>query len=190
MQSQNIKISDMGTIAKYAVAAVVGIAIGALLAVLFMRDGEANSQVEVTTEIKYDTIPYYMPVPVDSYITHYECVKLPAVRDTLRDSLIYKDTLIYDSVNVIVPFTQKKYEDSTYVAYVSGFRPQLDSISIYRENNYKTITEKSGRWGIGITGGYGYGSKGFTSFVGVAVYYKLFEFKNRRGQKIKHENKR
>ena len=34
------------------VAAVVGIAIGALLAVLFMRDGEANSQVEVTTEIK------------------------------------------------------------------------------------------------------------------------------------------
>lgn len=107
MQSQNIKISDMGTIAKYAVAAVVGIAIGALLAVLFMRDGEANSQVEVTTEIKYDTIPYYMPVPVDSYITHYECVKLPAVRDTITDSLIYKDTLIHDSVNVIVPITQK-----------------------------------------------------------------------------------
>lgn len=178
----------MGTIAKYAVAAVVGIAIGALLAVLFMRDGEANSQVEVTTEIKYDTIPYYMPVPVDSFITRYEVVKLPAVRDTIRDSLIYKDTLVYDSVNVVVPITQKKYEDSTYTAYVSGFRPQLDSIKLYQKTT--TITEKSSRWGVGLVGGYGYGTKGFTSFVGVAVYYKLFEFKNRRGQKIKHENKR
>lgn len=189
MQYPNIETSDMGTIGKYAVTAVVGIVIGALLAVLLMRDNKA-SDVDITTKISYDTIPYYVPVPVDSYITRYEVVKLPAVRDTLRDSLIYKDTLIYDSVNVIVPITQKKYEDSTYVAYVSGYKPQLDSISIYRENNYKTITEKSGRWGIGITGGYGYGSKGFTSFVGVAVYYKLFEFKNRRGQKIKHENKR
>lgn len=170
MQYPNIKTSDMGTIAKYAVTAVVGIIIGALLAVLLMR-GEADGKVDVTTKISYDTIPYYMPVPVDSYITRYEVVKLPAVRDTITDSLIYKDTLIHDSVNVIVPITQKKYEDSTYVAYVSGYKPQLDSISIY--NKITTITEKSGRWGIGIVGGYGYGSKGFTPFLGVGIYYKL-----------------
>lgn len=177
----------MGTIAKYAVAAVVGIAIGALLAVLFMRDGEANSQVEVTTEIKYDTIPYYMPVPVDSYITHYECVKLPAVRDTITDSLIYKDTLIHDSVNVVVPITQKIYKDSTYTAYVSGFHPELDSIKLYQKTT--TITEKPARWGVGLVGGYGYGTKGFTSFLGVAVYYRLFEIKaNERRKTAKHNN--
>lgn len=174
MQYPNIKTSDMGTIAKYAVTAVVGIVIGALLAVLFMRDGEANSQVDVTTEIKYDTIPYYMPVPVDSYITRYEVVKLPAVRDTITDSLIYKDTLIHDSVNVVVPITQKKYEDSTYTAYVSGYNPQLDSISIYRKTIYQTITEKPRRFGVGITGGYGYGKGGLTPFVGVGIYYNLF----------------
>ena len=173
MQYPNIETSDMGTIAKYAVAAVAGIVIGALLAVLLMR-GEANSQVDVTTEIKYDTIPYYMPVPVDSYITRYEVVKLPAVRDTITDSLIYKDTLIHDSVNVIVPITQKKYEDSTYTAYVSGYNPRLDSISIYRKTIYQTITEKPSRWGVGITGGYGYGKGGFTPFVGVGIYYNLF----------------
>lgn len=163
----------MGTIAKYAVTAVVGIVIGALLAVLLMR-GEADGKVDVTTKISYDTIPYYMPVPVDSYITRYEVVKLPAVRDTITDSLIYKDTLIHDSVNVVVPITQKKYEDSTYTAYVSGYNPRLDSISIYRKTIYQTITEKPSRWGVGITGGYGYGKGGLTPFVGVGIYYNLF----------------
>lgn len=162
----------MGTIAKYAVTAVVGIVIGALLAVLLMR-GEADGKVDVTTKISYDTIPYYMTVPVDSYITRYEVVKLPAVRDTITDSLIYKDTLVYDSVNVVVPITQKKYEDSTYTAYISGFRPNLDSINIYRKTIYQTITEKPRPFGIGIVGGYGYGSKGFTPFFGVGIYYKL-----------------
>lgn len=173
MQYPNIETSDMGTIAKYAVTAVAGIVIGALLAVLLMR-GEADGKVDVTTKISYDTIPYYMPMPVDSYITRYEVVKLPAVRDTITDSLIYKDTLIHDSVNVIVPITQKKYEDSTYTAYVSGYNPRLDSISIYRKTIYQTITEKPGRWGVGITGGYGYGKGGFTPFVGVGIYYNLF----------------
>lgn len=180
----------MGGIIKYIITALAGIVIGALLAVLFMRNGKADSKADVSTEIWYDTIPYYMPVPVDSYITRYEVVKLPAVRDTIKDSLIYKDTLVYDSANVVVPISQKKYEDSTYTAYVSGYNPRLDSISIYRKTIYQTITEKPSRWGVGLVGGYGYGSKGFTSFAGVAVYYKLFEFKNRRGQKLKHENKR
>lgn len=175
----------MGTIAKYAVTAVVGIIIGALVAVLLMRDNKAS---EADVSIRYDTIPYYTPVPVDSYITRYEVVKLPAVRDTITDSLIYKDTLIHDSVNVIVPITQKKYEDSTYTAYVSGYNPRLDSISIY--NKITTITEKPSRWGVGLVGGYGYGSKGFTSFVGVAVYYKLYEFKSneRRKKEAEYDN--
>lgn len=163
----------MGTIAKYAVTAVVGIVIGALLAVLLMR-GEADGKVDITTKISYDTIPYYMPVPVDSYITRYEVVKLPAVRDTITDSLIYKDTLIHDSMNVVVPITQKKYEDSTYTAYVSGYNPRLDSISIYRKTIYQTITERPRRFGVGITGGYGYGKGGLTPFVGVGIYYNLF----------------
>lgn len=154
-----------------------------------MQDNKA-SEADVSTKTWYDTIPYYMPVPVDSYITRYEVVKLPVVRDTIRDSLIYKDTLIYDSVNVVVPITQKKYEDSTYTAYVSGFRPQLDSISIYRKTIYQTIREKPSRWGVGLVGGYGYGSKGFTPLFGVAVYYKLLEFKSneRRKKKAEHDN--
>ncbi len=177
----------MGTIIKYIITALAGIVIGALLVMLFMKNGKADSKADVSTHTTYDTIPYYMPVPVDSYITRYEVVKLPAVRDTITDSLIYKDTLIHDSVNVVVPITQKIYKDSTYTAYVSGFHPELDSIKLYQKTT--TITEKPARWGVGLVGGYGYGTKGFTSFLGVAVYYRLFEIKaNERRKTAKHNN--
>lgn len=160
----------MGTIAKYVAVLLIGLVIGFVFGMLATEKPEATSTVTVT-----DTIPYYKPVAKDSLVVRYETVKLPAVRDTVRDSLIYKDTLVHDSVNVILPITQKKYEDSTYTAWVSGFRPNLDSINIYRKTVYKTITEKPSRLGIGITGGYGYGTTGFTPFLGVGLYIRLAE---------------
>ena len=161
----------MGTIAKYVAVLLIGIVIGFVFGMLATEKPEATSTVTVT-----DTIPYYKPVAKDSLVVRYETVKLPAVRDMVRDSLIYKDTLVHDSVNVILPITQKKYEDSTYTAWVSGFRPNLDSINIYRKTVYKTITEKPRRFGIGVMGGYGYGTKGTTPFIGVGVYYRITEF--------------
>ena len=159
----------MGTITKYMAVLLIGLVIGFVFGMLAAEKPETASTVTVT-----DTIPYYKPVAKDSLVIRYETVQLPAVRDTVRDSLIYKDTLVHDSVNVILPITQKKYEDSTYTAWVSGFRPNLDSINIYRKTVYKTITEKPVRWGIGLVGGYGYGTKGTTPFIGVGIYYRLF----------------
>lgn len=159
----------MDTIAKYVAVLLVGLVIGFVLGMLAVEKPSTTSTVTVT-----DTIPYYKPVAKDSLVVRYETVKLPALRDTVRDSLIYKDTLVHDSVNVILPITQKKYEDSTYTAWVSGFRPNLDSINIYRKTVYKTITEKPRRFGIGVMGGYGYGTKGTTPFIGVGIYYRLF----------------
>lgn len=160
----------MGTITKYMAVLLIGLVIGFVFGMLAAEKPETASTVTVT-----DTIPYYKPVAKDSLVVRYETVKLPAVRDTVRDSLIYKDTLVHDSVNVILPITQKKYEDSTYTAWVSGFHPNLDSINIYRKTVNKTITEKPSRLGIGITGGYGYGTTGFTPFLGVGLYIRLAE---------------
>lgn len=158
----------MNGVAKYVAVLLIGLVIGFVFGMLAVEKPETASTVTVI-----DTIPYYKPVAKDSLVVRYETVKLPAVRDTVRDSPIYKDTLVHDSVNVILPITQKRYEDSTYTAYVSGFRPNLDSINIYRKTVYKTITEKPVRWGIGLVGGYGYGTKGFTPFFGMAIYYSL-----------------
>lgn len=166
--------TEMGTIVKYAVTAAVSLLIGLLLAMLLGRCS-GQEEVEVRRETIYDTIPYYKPVPVDSCVTRYEVVKLPAVRDTLRTSVVFVDTVQYDSVNVVVPITQKKYSDSTYTAWVSGFRPNLDSIKIYRKTVYQTTTKyNKRRFGIGLMGGYGYGINGFTPFVGVGIYYNIF----------------
>lgn len=159
----------MGTIAKYVAVLLIGLVIGFVFGMLVVEKSAKTGTITVI-----DTIPYYKPVAKDSLVVRYETVKLPAVRDTVRDSHIYKDTLVHDSVNVILPITQKKYEDSTYTAWVSGFRPNLDSINIYRKTVNKTITEKPVRWGIGLVGGYGYGTKGTTPFIGVGIYYRLF----------------
>lgn len=158
----------MGTIAKYVAVLLIGLVIGFVFGMLVVEKSAKTGTITVI-----DTIPYYKPVAKDSLILRYETVKLPAVRDTVRDSLIYKDTLVHDSVSVVIPITQKKYEDSTYTAWVSGFRPRLDSINIYRKTVYNIVKEKPKRWSIGFTVGYGYGNKELTPFIGVGVNYTL-----------------
>lgn len=41
-----------------------------------------------------------------------------------------------DTVWAELPREQKIYRDSTYLAYVSGYAPRLDSIDVYRKTNY------------------------------------------------------
>lgn len=88
---------------------------------------------------------------------------------------------IEDSLELEI--TQKVYSDSAYTAYVSGYRPNLDSIYVRQKvitntiHDTKTIKEKEfRRWNIGLIGGYGYGfqSKTFEPFVGVGVTISLF----------------
>lgn len=82
-----------------------------------------------------------------------------------------------DSVEVLVPITQKVYEDSTYRAYVSGFNAKLDSISIYRRTEYITsniiVKSKPKRFSIGVQTGYGITPKGFQPYIGIGVTYNL-----------------
>ena len=85
-----------------------------------------------------------------------------------------------DTVWATVPRVQKRYEDSTYTAWVSGYEPRLDSIEVYG----KTVTivrreegrVKNRRLAFGLTGGFGYGV--FTRkpdlFVGVGASWRLF----------------
>lgn len=126
--------------------------------------------------IVIDTLPYYVPVPVDSVVTKYVTVTLPVVRDTLCDTITYVDSLHHDSTDVVIPITQIEYKDSTYQAWVSGFHPQLDSIKICQKTITKTAIRNVGRFGIGIMGGYGFGTSGPSPFVGVGFYYRIFNF--------------
>lgn len=124
-----------------------------------------------------DTIPYRYPVPRDSAVVRYETVRL-MVADTARITIT--DTVrVADSVEVVVPITQRVYSDSTYRAYVSGYRPRLDSIFVYPRTSYITTTvkEKPKRWGIGLQAGYGYSpGNSMSPYLGIGVSYNLFMF--------------
>ena len=86
-----------------------------------------------------------------------------------------------DSYDVDIPITQKRFEDSLYTAWVSGYRATLDSIRV-RERTVIIAGEpraaKRQKIHIGLTGGVGLvGLKGDTGagwFVGVGVTVPLW----------------
>ena len=64
-----------------------------------------------------------------------------------------------DSIEVPIPIEQKRYEDSLYTAWVSGFRPALDSIQLHQPEIVttitKTIVQKAPRLSLGLSVGPG-----------------------------------
>lgn len=66
-----------------------------------------------------------------------------------------------DSMEVAIPIVQKRYEDSLYTAWVSGFRPNLDSIRLHQREIFTTVTKyverPVKRLAIGPSIGVGYG---------------------------------
>lgn len=91
-----------------------------------------------------------------------------------------------DTIWTTVPRTQKRYEDSTYTAWVSGYEARLDSIHVYRRTVTRTVIvskkENTGRgwlgehFGAGLVGGAGYGltTKRPDVFVGVGGWIRIF----------------
>lgn len=153
-----------------------------------------------------DTIPFYKPVPEDSLVIRYVTERLPVTDDkednfpnntvtklpesvqkfpesdkNLQDSVPNFGKTVPDSANVVVPITQKVYEDSIYTAYVSGYLPQLDSLIFRMPREVVTVREysKPKRWGIGVQVGYGMSVNGtpqFSPYIGIGVSYNLFSF--------------
>ena len=66
-----------------------------------------------------------------------------------------------DSIDVPIPIVQKRYEDSLYTAWVSGFEPKLDSIWLYtpeiQTTAIKTVYEPTPLLTLGVQVGGGYG---------------------------------
>lgn len=137
---------------------------------------------EGTTTISRDTIPVFIdtPIPRDSTILRYETITVP-VPDTIRTTVA--DTLLSDSVTVEIPITQKVYQDSTYQAWVSGYKPSLDSIRIFQPVTTIThtitnteIRYKTKRWGVGVQAGIGLTPNKIEPYIGIGVTYNIFSW--------------
>ena len=153
-----------------------------------------------------DTIAYYKPILKDSTVINYVTVRLPKADDkednfpnktvtklpesvqkfpesdkNLQDSVQNFGKIVPDSVNVVIPITQKVYDEDTYTAFVSGYNPSLDSLIFKMPREVVTIKEysKPKRWSVGVQVGYGVTLKGtpqVAPYVGIGVSYNLFSF--------------
>lgn len=133
----------------------------------------------------WDTIPYYKPIPKDSTVIRYVTVRLPIADDfpnennnneqNIRQAGNFDAENIPDSADVVIPITQKVYEDSTYRAWVSGYNARLDSMVVYRPVRYVTMTVKEppSRFSWGVQMGMGMTPKGLQPYIGIGGQLKF-----------------
>ena len=87
---------------------------------------------------------------------------------------------VHDTISVPVPIVQKRYDDSLYTAWVSGFEPALDSINLrlptITETITQTIVKPSPVFTFGIQAGAGVGviSKQPDIYIGVGGQFNLW----------------
>ena len=138
---------------------------------LAMRGPQVETTVEHDTIWKDTTI--YQPQSAETINTGrvvYIHIPVPGERDTIT---------LHDSIDVSVPIYQKRYDDSLYTAWVSGFEPNLDSIRVREREIITTITKvvdrPASRFSIGPSVGLGYGvmNKQCDVFIGVTATWSL-----------------
>lgn len=143
----------------------VGVGVG------YVGFGRGKEVVRADTVYRSDTVR--CPIVRDSVVTRYITRRLAVMRvDTVRQS----DTVrAVDTVEVRLPIVQKVYRDTNYTAWVSGYEPRLDSISVrHREVTLTKVTRVGSRWGVGVQVGYGIDKTlKPTPYVGVGLMYRL-----------------
>lgn len=152
---------------------------------LCCENSKGRMETDTTRVTVVDTVPYVKPEARDSVVVRYVRVKVAADGDKPNDaSLDLCDPLLgetKDSVSVDVPIVQKRYSDSTYTAWVSGYEPSLDSIRVYSRREVvtvnKIIKEPPNRFVVTFSVGYGLTPQnGLQPYIGIGVGYKLFSF--------------
>ena len=108
-----------------------------MLILLLVKPTAKSDRVDGVSDSKVDTLSFINTI---------------VIRDTLVDTLVvYKDRIVKDTVmihdtvtgiDVYLPIVQQHYsEKGRYDLWISGVEPlNLDRIDIYKEVEYKTIT--------------------------------------------------
>ena len=87
---------------------------------------------------------------------------------------------VHDSIEVQVPIMQKRYEDSLYTAWVSGYEPALDSIDLRLPTITETVTKTVVKpsplitFGVQVGGGYGVFNRKPDVYVGIGGQINLW----------------
>ena len=142
--------------------------------VWLLKRGQVEPEPQVIVE--HDTLwrdtTITHPTPTASTQTGRTIFIPYLVTDTIRQN---------DTLMVEVPVEQKRYDDSLYTAWVSGYQPALDSIRLHQptivETITRTIVKPAPRLSIGPAVGAGVSITGTPQagiFVGFTVQYRLW----------------
>lgn len=87
---------------------------------------------------------------------------------------------VADSIEVPITIVQKRYDDSLYTAWVSGYEPALDSIELRLPTITETVTKTVVKpsplitFGVQVGGGYGVFNRKPDVYVGVGGQINLW----------------
>ena len=126
-------------------------------------------EVRADTLICIDTIRDSIPYPIME-------TDIDLIPEPFPEYITLAGETIHDTIYVNLPHVQKEYRTKDYRLFISGYKPILDSIEVYRTTEYitRTINVKPRRFGVGVIGGYGYGKNGLSPYVGLGVYYQIW----------------
>jgi hypothetical protein len=133
----------------------------------YTKKAEIESVCKTDTFIHVDTIRDSIPYPV--YETLIETIPEPFPVYITQGGDTIKDTIY-----VNVPITSKEYKTDDYCLSISGYKPNLDYIEVYRKTEQITKMGKSRLFGVGVVAGYGIGKYGLSPYVGVGGYYRIW----------------
>lgn len=140
------------------------LAIGCLF--LYLHPQKAiQADVQRDTIVRIDTVRDTVPAQYKVRVVRVDTAYMRVITS--------KNDTVKDSVLVELSITQKEYRTNQYHAWVSGYRPNLDSIYTFIPTTTVYVKTKAKRWGIGLQAGYGYPNG---LYVGVGVSYNLWQW--------------
>lgn len=166
------------------VALIVSVLLNVFLATIVNRQRTTDMSADIP--VVHDTIRIVEPTPTEDDVVRHDTASFPMVgqsepKGELKNIPICNEldstsnltsNLTQDSAMVIVPITERTYEDSTYKAVVRGYNPELLSLDMYRtEVYYPMIVEKKVKPKVVVSAGVygGFGVKGADYGLGISV---------------------
>ena len=158
------------------ITALLAAAVGFVAGMIFYP-GKSADRADDFVEIRRDTVRLRDTVLIDRPVV---AERFPAGNLLARAEVVASDTCAAtpDSVEVRLPVERVRYAGDRYEAWVSGYRPSLDSLRIYGEDRVVSSVIARGRharrrWGFGTAAGVAVTSKGIGPGIVVGLTYSF-----------------
>lgn len=147
-------------------AIIVLLVVAYVLGRVLPKEPEPCRIVRDTVTVR-DTVRDSIPKPFVVRFDHWDTLYIPLyITDTLRLS----DNVL---LPVPIPIERKEYRTDDYRAVISGYKPNLDVMEVFRKTQTIIVTPKAKRWGVGPQIGVGYPGGWY---VGVGASYHVWQW--------------